>query len=157
AIAKSALDNDESSLKASAADVGALQAQIAKKTVRAPFTGRLGIRAVNLGQYLNPGTAISVLQSTDSGYIDFTLPQQRPAAIPRGTQVKVTIDASPQPVDGTIAAIDPTIDAATRTIKVRATVAKMDDRIRPGMFVNVNVVLPDAGERVIIPATAVVR
>lgn len=157
AIAKSQLDNDESALKSSAADVGALQAQIAKKTVRAPFTGRLGIRAVNLGQYLNPGTAISVLQAVDAGYIDFTLPQQRLSDIAVGTPVRIGVDASPLPVEGSIAAIDPTVDPTTRTIKVRANVTKLDDRVRPGMFVNVTVLLPETAGRVVIPATAVVH
>ncbi len=157
AIARSQLDNDESALKSSNADVGALHAQIERKTIRAPFAGRLGIRSVNLGQYLNPGTPITVLQSVDGGYIDFTLPQQRLPEVAVGVPVRVSVDGSQATMDGAIAAIDPTVDLTTRTIKIRATVAKGDDRLRPGMFVNVTVVLPDTATRIVVPATAVVH
>ncbi|HKA91106.1 MAG TPA: efflux RND transporter periplasmic adaptor subunit [Haliangiales bacterium] len=157
AIARSQLDNDESALKSSSADVGALQAQIERKTVRAPFSGRLGIRGVNLGQYLNPGTAITVLNSVDGGYIDFTLPQQRLPDVSVGLPVRVSVDGSQATIEGKIAAIDPTVDPTTRMIKLRATVAKADDRLRPGMFVNVSVVFPEVAKRVIVPATAVIH
>jgi membrane fusion protein (multidrug efflux system) len=155
ALSRSQLDGDEAALKSSTAEVGALEAQIERKTVRAPFAGRLGIRAVNLGQYLNPGTAVTVLQSVDHGYVDFTLPQQRIADVAVGMPVKVGADGIAAAVDGTIAAIDPTVDATTRTIKLRATVKAPE--LRPGMFVNVTVVLPNAANRVIVPATALVH
>jgi membrane fusion protein (multidrug efflux system) len=156
AIAKSQVDNDDSVLEAASADVGALQAQIDRKTVRASFAGRLGIRQINLGQYLNPGTAITVLQSVDADYVDFTLPQQRLSEVAVGQPVHVLIDGAPEPAPGAIAAIDPTVDPATRTIKLRASVAD-GARLRPGMFVTVEVVLPDQATRIIVPATAVVH
>src|SRR5262249_17197595 len=156
AVARSVLDDDESTLKTSAADVASLRAQIEKKTIRAPFTGRLGIRGVNLGQYLNAGTAITTLQALDAGYVDFTLPQQRLAEVKVGMPVRVTADGDKTPVEGSIAAIDPTADPTTRTIKLRAT-ANAIERMRPGMFVNVAVVLPEQSAHVTVPATAIVH
>src|SRR5262249_24183160 len=85
AASKAQLDGDEAQLKTSSADFGAVRAQIDRKTVRAPFAGRLGIRSVNLGQYLNPGTPVSVLESLGSVYVDFSLPQQYLGAVKVGT------------------------------------------------------------------------
>ena len=157
-IAQSQIDSDESQLKTTTADVGALEAQIDRKIVRAPFAGRLGIRAVNLGQYLNPGTTLTVLEAIDSVYVDFSLPQQRLANVTVGMPVRVTLEsAEAAPVDGTIAAIDPTIDATTRTIKVRATVPNKAEKLRPGMFAEVTVVLPQGPNLVVVPVTAIVH
>jgi membrane fusion protein (multidrug efflux system) len=157
-IAQSQLDADESALKTAAADVSGLEAQIDRKMVRAPFAGRLGIRAVNLGQYLNPGTTLTVLEQIDSVFVDFTLPQQQLASLKVGTPVRATVEGTDATAyDGTIAAIDPTIDATTRTIKVRASLPNQQEKLRPGMFVNVSVVLPKADPFVAVPATAVVH
>src|SRR5262249_21209963 len=142
AIARAQFDTDESALHGAKADVGALQAQIERKTVRAPFTGRLGIRHVNLGQYLSPGTAITELQAVDATYVDFTLPQANLADVAVGMPVRVTVEGGAAPVDGTLAALDPTIDPTTRTIKLRASIKNPGDTLRPGMFVNVAVILP---------------
>jgi membrane fusion protein, multidrug efflux system len=157
-IPQSQLDTDESATKTTLADVNQLEAQIDRKIVRAPFSGRLGIRAVNLGQYLNPGTMLTVLESIDSVYVDFTLPQQRLADVHVGTPVRVSVEggASAFP-DGTVAAVDPAIDATTRTIRVRANVPNSDERLHPGMFVNVTVVLPERAPVVTLPATALVH
>ncbi len=158
AIPKAQLDTDESLLKSSNADLGALQAQIDRKTVRAPFAGRLGIRAVNIGQYLNPGTSLTVLEAIDAVYVDFTLPQQRLAEVSVGMPVHVVVQGvEGVALDGKIAAIDPSIDSATRTIKLRATVPNTAEKLRPGMFATVSVVLPDRGTVVTIPATALVH
>lgn len=158
AIPKAQLDTDESLLKSSNADLGALQAQIDRKTVRAPFAGRLGIRTVNLGQYLNPGTPLTVLEAIDAVYVDFSLPQQRLADITVGMHVHIVIEGSGGlALDGAIAAIDPSIDSTTRTIKLRASVPNKDEKLRPGMFTTVSVVLPDRGSLVSIPATALVH
>jgi membrane fusion protein (multidrug efflux system) len=157
AIAEAQGDADEAQLKSSATDVGALQAQIKRKIVKAPFAGRLGIRAVNLGQYLSPGTPITVLEAIDSVFVDFTLPQQRLADLKVGTPVRVTTEAGGFSATGSIAAVDPSVDAATRAVKVRATVPNKEEKLRPGMFASVTVVLPDAPKRVIIPATALVH
>ena len=157
-ISQSQIDSDESQLKTTTADVGALEAQIDRKMVRAPFAGRLGIRAVNLGQYLNPGTTLTVLEAIGSVYVDFSLPQQRLGTVTVGMPVRVALE-SPDvpPVDGVVAAVDPTIDATTRTIKVRATVPDKGEKLRPGMFANVTVVLPQQASQVIVPATSIVH
>jgi membrane fusion protein (multidrug efflux system) len=157
-IPQSQVDTDESTLKTAGADVSALEAQIDRKIVRAPFTGRLGIRAVNLGQYLNPGTTLTVLEAIDSVYVDFTLPQQQLANVQVRTPVRLVVEgASGFASDGLVAAIDPTIDAQTRAIKVRASVPNQGEKLRPGMFVNVAVILPKKAALVALPATAVVH
>jgi membrane fusion protein (multidrug efflux system) len=158
AIPRSQLDSDEAQLKTTTTDVGALQAQIDRKIVRAPFSGRLGIRAVNVGQYLNAGTSVTVLEAIDSVYVDFELPQQRLADVKVGMPVRVTIEGTNTLIqDGAIAAVDPEVDSTTRTIKLRATVPNKEERLRPGMFANVTVVLPKRDDRVIVPATALVH
>jgi membrane fusion protein (multidrug efflux system) len=159
-IAAAQLDTDEAQLKTATTDMAALQAQIDRKIVRAPFAGRLGIRLVNLGQYLNAGTSVTVLEAIDSVYVDFTLPQQYLPDLKVGMPVRVTVGgegADHAPQDGTIAAVDPEIDATTRTLKVRASLPNQHEKLRPGMFANVSVVMPDRPSRVIVPATAVVH
>jgi membrane fusion protein (multidrug efflux system) len=158
AISAAQLDADESAFKTSTTDVEALQAQIAKKTIRAPFSGKLGIRAVNLGQFLNPGTAITVLETVDEIHVDFSLPQQRLAELKTGMPVKVTLDGDEStPINGTLAAVDPQVDAATRSIKLRADLANEGRRLRPGMFVAVKVEKADRSTFVAVPATAIVH
>ena len=157
-IAQAQLDGDVSSVKVSRADLGALKAQIDRKVVRAPFAGRLGIRQVNLGQYLQPGATLVTLESLDSVFVDFTLPQQILPAVKIGMPVHVEIEgAKDLGADGAIAAIDPSVDATTRTIKVRATVPNKGEKLRPGMFANVSVLLPERAPVVTVPANAVVH
>lgn len=152
------VDADESAVKSAATDAQTIQAQIARKIVRAPFAGRLGIRAVNVGQYLNPGTTLTVLQAVGAVYVDFSLPQQQLETIVVGMPVKIQIEGASGPAqDGVVAAVDPTIDSTTRMIKLRATVPNAADKLSPGMFANVAVQLPDQGEVVTIPLTAVVH
>lgn len=159
-VAQAQMDTDESSFKSLTAEVRALRAQIERKIIRAPFSGKLGLRQVNLGQYLAPGTTIAVLESTESVFVDFTLPQHTLAALKVGLPVRASeaesADAAP-PLTGTISAIDPTLDAATRAVQVRASFQNDADRLRPGMFLRVSVILPESGRAVVIPATAVVR
>jgi membrane fusion protein (multidrug efflux system) len=158
AIAQSTLDTDESSLKTAGADVSGLEAQIDRKTVRAPFAGRLGIRAVNLGQYLNPGTTLTVLEQIDSVFVDFTLPQQQLGSLKVGTPVRATVEgADGSTYSGVVAAIDPSVDSTTRSLKIRATLPNDHEKLRPGMFVNVAVVLPKTDAFVAVPATAIVH
>jgi membrane fusion protein (multidrug efflux system) len=158
AASKQQLDVDESTLKTSNADSTALQAQIDRKTVRAPFAGRLGIRTVNLGQYLNPGTAVTVLESLGSVYVDFSLPQQFLSDVKVGTPVRVNIAGTKgSELNGVVGAVDPTLDATTRTIKLRASVPNKVDTLRPGMFVNVVVIRGDKAKVVSAPATAIVH
>ncbi len=152
------VDQDENQLKTADAEIAQLQAQIDRKTVRAAFTGKLGIREVNLGQYLNPGTTLTTLESLDSVYVDFTLPQQTLQDLKLGLVVNLKVNGEQSfETKGTVAAVDPSIDNTTRTIRVRAAVPNPGQKLRPGMFVDVKVVLPTHGAVVAIPATAVVH
>ncbi len=133
-----------------------IRATIAKKTIRAPFSGWLGIRQVNLGQMLREGDPIVTLQSLDPIYVDFSLPQQQIPSVRPGLTVYVTADALPgETLRGRITAINPLVDAETRNNKVQATVANRGNKLRPGMFVNVSVGLPAVQKVLTIPATAV--
>jgi len=155
-ISQSQFDNAEAGYKQAVAQADNIRAVIAKKTIRAPFAGRLGIRLVNLGQVINEGEAIVSLQSLDPIFVNFALPQQELQRIRPGLAVRVTTDAlAGEVVQGKITAINPQVDAATRNIRVQATVANADERLRPGMYVNVAVVLPGRAKVLAIPATAV--
>ena len=155
-ISQSELDNAQANFKQAAAQSDTIRAAIAKKTIRAPFAGRLGIRLVNLGQILNAGDAIVSLQALDPIFVDFLLPQQQLAQVKPGLTVRVASDALPgQVITGKITAVNPQVDAATRNIRVQATLANPEERLRPGMFANVTVVLPAQEKLLTIPATAV--
>ncbi|MCL2777248.1 MAG: efflux RND transporter periplasmic adaptor subunit [Polyangiaceae bacterium] len=158
AVSPSQLDTDEAARKSATSDVDALRAQIARKTVRAPFAGKLGIRAINLGQYLNPGTAVTSLEATETVYVDFTLPQQRLGDLSVGLPIQAKVaGTSEPPIAGSIFAIDPAVDTSTRTIRLRAAVPNKEEKLRSGMFVDVSVVLPNRAKLVVVPATAVVH
>jgi membrane fusion protein, multidrug efflux system len=136
--------------------VNNIRATIAKKSIRAPFSGRLGIRQVNLGQILRENDPVVTLQSLDPIYVDFTLPQQQLPKLHTGMAVKVTCDAVPGlTVNGHINAINPLVDAETRNVRLQATVVNKAELLRPGMFVNVAVDLPVSEKVLAIPATAV--
>ncbi len=133
-----------------------IRTTIAKKTIRAPFNGRLGIRQVNLGQMLKEGDAIVTLQSLDPIYVDFSLPQQEIGRLHRDLPVRVTSDALPGVASqGRITAMNPLVDADTRNVKLQATMENRGERLRPGMFVNVAVGLPTRQQVLVIPATGV--
>jgi len=156
AVAQAKYDSDEAQYKQAVAQIDGIRATIRKKTIRAPFAGSLGIRLVNLGQNLNEGDPIVSLQTIDPIFVNFSLPQQQLAQIKPGLKVRVTTDALPgQAIEGDITAISPEVDAATRNIRVQATVANSQEHLRPGMFVNVAVVLPAREEVLAIPTTAV--
>jgi membrane fusion protein, multidrug efflux system len=157
AATRQQLENEESVLESAVAEIASVEAQISRKIVRAPFAGRLGIRAVNLGQYLSPGTQLTTLESLDSVYMDFTLPQQVLSALQIGLPVRVELEGTKETLTGTIEAIDPTIDPSTRSIRIRATVPNPAQKLRPGMFGTVSVVLPERGKAVVAPAMAVVH
>lgn len=155
-VAKSELDERESEAERMEADVNAQRALIAKKTIRAPFTGRLGIRQVNLGQYLSPGDPIVSLQSLDPIYLNFTLPEQRLNSVQAGQAVTATVDALPgETFTGTITAIEPEVDASTRNFTLQATVENPEQQLRPGTFARVQLDLGTAQERIVIPQTAI--
>jgi membrane fusion protein (multidrug efflux system) len=133
-----------------------IRATIGKKTIRAPFSGRLGIRQVNLGQMLREGDPVVTLQSLDPIYADFTLPQQELGRLHQGLEVRVTCDALPGvTVNGRVTAINPIIDADTRNVKLQATLQNPGERLRPGLFVNVAVGLPTRRQVLVIPTTSV--
>jgi membrane fusion protein (multidrug efflux system) len=156
AVAQAKYDSDEAQYKKAVAQIDGIRATIRKKTIQAPFDGTLGIRLVNLGQILNEGDPIVSLQTIDPIFVNFSLPQQQFAQVKPGLKVRVTADPmSGQAIEGEITAISPEVDAATRNIKVQATVANSQERLRPGMFVNVAVVLPAREEVLAIPTTAV--
>jgi membrane fusion protein (multidrug efflux system) len=156
-ISQSELDSAEAQYKQAVAQADNIRATSAKKTIRAPFAGRLGIRLVNLGQSLKSGDPIVSLQALDPIFVDFLLPQQRLADLARDLVVRVTSDAlAPNEViEGKITAINPDVDSATRNVRVQATLANPRERLHPGMFVNVSVVLPKTDDVLVIPATAV--
>ena len=167
AVTNAQLENDESQLAAASADVNALAAQIERKVVRAPFGGKLGIRLVNVGQYLAPGTKITDLESEQGTYVDFALPQQDLASIAVGMPVRISAShveqgsdagaTAPPTIAGSIYAIDPTVDPATRNIRVRASVEGAEKTLRPGMFVDVQIVEPKKAQVVAVPETAIVH
>jgi membrane fusion protein (multidrug efflux system) len=204
AIPRAQLDDIEAQLRTSTTDVAAQQALLEHKVIRAPFKGRLGIRAINLGQFLSAGTPITTLDSIGASFVDFSLPQEELPYLKDGLPVRITMGleergggnsgrggkedgASAGPpgaasgatakgtpgaataaapsygaggdhvIEGTIAAIDPTVDTATRNVRVRAAIPDAANKPRPGMFVNVAVLLPGRPTIVTVPATAIVH
>ncbi len=154
-----ALDDVQSKITAAAtaqAQVEAQRALIAQKTIRAPFAGQLGIRKINLGQYIAPGAALVSLQQMDPILLDFALPEQLMGKVVKGGNVRATVDALPgQAFDGTITAIDPQVDPSTRNFRVQATFRNPDATLRPGSFAKVGFDLGGERDVVVIPQTAV--
>ena len=138
------------------AQIGQLKATIAKKTIRAPFDGRIGIRQVDLGEIVGPSTPLASLQSVSPIYAEFWLPEQTLGELKLGMDTTMHSDAYPgQSWSGKITTINPEIDVATRNVKVRASFANLDGQLKPGMFGNLEVLSPDKRAALIIPATAV--
>lgn len=156
AVSASDLDQAAAQAEADEADVAAQQAKIDQKVIRAPFDGVLGIRQVNLGQHLAPGTAIVSLQSLDPVYVDFRLPQQRLSVVRTGLPVEVRVDTGEEHMlRGRITAIAPQVDASTRNFESRATVPNADHVLKPGMFAEVRVDLGPSEEVTVVPQTAI--
>jgi membrane fusion protein (multidrug efflux system) len=157
-IAQAEVESNDASFKSLTAEGSALGAQIAKKTIRAPFTGKLGIREVNLGQYLAPGTTVASLETSESIFADFTLPQRELGRVAVGMRVRASAEAGGgMTTEGTVSAIDPAVDAVTRNIKLRASLPNPDDKLRPGMFMRVSVILPEQQKVLAVPVTAIVH
>jgi membrane fusion protein (multidrug efflux system) len=155
-IARSEYDTANAQQKTTEAQVGDTKAAIARKTIRAPFTGLLGIRQVSLGQYLAAGQAIVSLQSVDPIYVNFGVPQQDTAQMRPGRVVRVTYgDSSGMAFTGRITALDSVINEQTRNIQVQATVPNQGNKLRPGMFVQVELPLGQPREVVPLPASAI--
>jgi membrane fusion protein (multidrug efflux system) len=157
-ISQAELDSADATLKQADAQVKNLRAVIAKRIVRAPFAGKLGIRRVSVGQFLAKGSPVVSLQSLDPVYVEFSLPQQRLGELAEGLKVAVSSDSYPgQQFEGKITAVNPDIDRATRNVRVQATLANPDGRLRPGMFVSVDTILARSEKVLFIPATAVLH
>jgi membrane fusion protein, multidrug efflux system len=150
------LDQRQSQLDQAQAMILKTEAQIAQKLIRAPFSGQLGTRQVEVGQYLMPGAPIVTLTDLSTLYVNFTLPSQSRAQISVGQRVNVTVDAYPGRIfNAEITTIEPQVSADTRTMTVQATMANPDNALLPGMFVNAAVVLPPQPDMVVLPETAV--
>ncbi|MCP5418637.1 MAG: efflux RND transporter periplasmic adaptor subunit [Chromatiaceae bacterium] len=150
------LDQAEAQVKETAAQVGVIRAAIAKKTVRAPFSGHLGLRQVNLGEILKEGTAIVSLQNLDPVHVDFSLPQRELARLKTTMKVRVASDVAPGEIfEGKLVAVNPEVDPVTRNVRVRALVANPGGLLRTGMFASVEVVLPQSRHVLSVPATSV--
>ena len=150
------VDQNQSQLDQARAQILKTEAIIAQKLIRAPFSGRLGLRQVDLGQYLSPGAAIASLTDLQNLYVNFTLPSTERAEIAVGQDVEVTADAFPgRTFNAKITTLEPQIRADTRTMMIQATLANPDDALLPGMFVNAAVVLPPAPDKPVLPETAV--
>jgi membrane fusion protein (multidrug efflux system) len=155
-VSQSQYDSDAATWKQAIAAADNIRATIAKRTIKAPFSGRLGIRLVNLGQSLKAGDAIVSLQALNPIFADFYLPQQQLAQIGTGMPVRLSGDAlAGKAVEGKITAISPDVDASTRNVRVEATVENADERLHPGMYVDVAVELPATDKVLTIPATAI--
>jgi membrane fusion protein, multidrug efflux system len=150
------VDNDRATLKSARAQVDAQKALIAQKTIVAPFSGQLGIRQVNLGQYLAPGTAVVTLQKLDPMEVDFTVPQNQIDLVKVGVEAKVETSSVPgQSFDAKVTAIEPQVDATTRNLKVRARVANPQNLLLPGVFAIVRVTAGEPHQYVTLPNAAV--
>ncbi|MGB9331472.1 MAG: efflux RND transporter periplasmic adaptor subunit [Steroidobacteraceae bacterium] len=156
AISQAVLDSDAATLRSARAQVAEQQALVAKKFVRAPFAGQIGIRAVDLGEYLAPGTKIATLQQLDPIFVDFSLPQQSLAQIHVGQKVQVIADVLPdKSFAGEITALDPQVDTDTRNVKVRARLKNPEHKLLPGMYANVSIEVGAPLRYLTLPQTAV--
>lgn len=155
-ISQAQFDQASSTLRQAQARASESRAVLNKKTITAPFDGRLGIIQVDPGDYLSPGTLIATLQDLSSLYVDFGLAEQHYPQLSIGQQVELTVAAFPdQRFTGEITAINPRVETSTRTLLVRARVSNPREQLLPGMFAELNVLLPDIQPRVVLPETAI--
>lgn len=155
-VSQAEFDSAEATYKRTRAEADNIRAIIAKKVLRAPFAGRLGLRLVNLGQILKEGDPVVTLQTLDPIYVDFSVPQRLFPVLDTGIPVRVTTDAAPGEVfEGGINAVNPEVDSTTRNVRVQATISNSGEKLRAGMFANVEVMLPNRQAVLAIPATAV--
>ena len=155
AISQATLDFDKADLDNKKALLAQAESTLAKKTIRAPFTGTLGISAISLGQYLNTGDKIITLQSLDPIYVDFFLPQQALASLKVGQKITLKIDTYKEAFVGQVTAMDPKIDASTRNIQIEATVPNPNLKLYPGMFGEVDVYTGAPQRHLTLPKTAI--
>jgi membrane fusion protein (multidrug efflux system) len=155
-MAQANLDTAIAQRDQAAAQVELIRAQITQKTIVAPFAGRLGIRQVNLGQYLAAGAAIVSLQSIDPIYVNFTLPEREIPRLKVGQQVRTTVEGLKDKVfEGQITSLDAKVDEATRNLLVQATVPNKDGQLVPGMFTRLRIELTEERALIVVPETSV--
>jgi len=156
AISKGEFDRLSAVLKKSKATVNQLKAALGKKSILAPFSGTIGIRQVDVGDYVATGTMIATLQDLSSLYVDFFVPEQSIPKIAVGQPVQIIVAAFPsEQFPGKISAINPKVENSTRNVQVRATLANPDGKLLPGMFASLEVLLPDPQPRIVVPESAI--
>jgi membrane fusion protein (multidrug efflux system) len=156
AVSQSTIDADEANLKNANAQVAEQQAVLDKKTLRAPFAGHLGIRAVDVGQFLAAGTMVVTLQALDPIYVDFFVPQQAVDQVHLKQSIAVMIDAFPKDTfSGEISAINPRVDSNSRNVQVRATLHNADHRLLPGMYATLDIKVGEPQRQITLPQTAI--
>lgn len=156
AVSQAQLDNAVANLKSAEAQVATQQALVDKKQIRAPFDGHVGIRLVDIGQFLAAGQKVTTLQALDPIFVDFTLPQREVRLVSVGQAVSIQTDAFPDAVFmGKILALDPKLDSVTRNIAVRAELANPDKKLLPGMFASVTITTGMQEKKLTLPQTAV--
>ncbi|WP_431689393.1 efflux RND transporter periplasmic adaptor subunit [Hahella sp. NBU794] len=157
-ISQLEFDNAENDVKQAQARLNYNRAVIAKKTLRAPFDGKLGIRQISVGQFLDRGTPVVSLQALNPVYVEFSLSQRRLGELAEGLKVEVVTDAYPeQKFVGKITAFNPDVDPNTRNVRVQATLDNPEGKLRPGMFVAIEMILAQARDVLFIPSTAVLH
>lgn len=155
-IPQSQLDRAVAELERAEAEVENIEAIIDRKTIRAPFDGRTGIRRINVGQFLATGTPIVTLQSYDRVYINFNLPQKKLGQIDTGLMIEVSSDSfAGERFSGKVTAISPQIDPVTRSVEIQGTIVNSGDKLRSGLFVRVRIKLPEDDDVLAVPATAI--
>ena len=155
-VSKAELDSAESKFKQKEGTVSNMRAMIAKKEVRAPFDGQLGIRLVNVGQMITAGQQVVSLQALEPLYVDFGLPQQYLSKLSEGLEVRIQTDVMPgNEFVGKLTALNSSVDPVTRNVMLQATVENRDHALRPGMFAKVEVVLPEKHKTLVVPGTAI--
>src|SRR5213082_1710212 len=155
-VSKAELDAAESKFRRLTAVVDQMRSNIRKKTIVAPFDGQLGIRQVNVGQMINAGQQVVSLQSLDPVYIDFALPQQHLQSLSTGLEARVRTDALPgRDLVGKLTAINSVVDTVTRNLTLQATLENPDHALRPGMFIKIDIVLPEKHKALVIPGSAI--
>ncbi|MDX7858090.1 efflux RND transporter periplasmic adaptor subunit [Aeromonas caviae] len=155
-ISRDQLDDAEASYRSLEADIDSLKATIARREVRAPFSGAVGLRNVFLGQYLEPGTQIVRLEDTSVMRLRFTVPQTDISKITLGQTIKINVDAYPQTqFDGQITAIEPAVNYQSGLIQVQADIPNNDGQLRSGMFARASIILPTVKDQIVIPQSAI--
>lgn len=156
AISKSEYDRLNAELLKAEASVSQLKAQLDKKRILAPFAGTIGIRQVDTGDYLSPGNAFATLQDLSKLYVDFFLPEQDYPQLAIGQHVRISVAAYPGEVfEGDISALNPKVEETTRNVQIRAMLPNPDNKLLPGMFANLEVLLPGEKPQVVVPETAI--